>query len=71
MGTVSLFISTSSSGPAIYIPTHNETPYEDPAIRAVIPNEFLQNPNAWHAKVALINYATMEMHQSDSVLRQF
>ncbi|MBA0877460.1 hypothetical protein Goshw_013284, partial [Gossypium schwendimanii] len=34
------------------------TPYEDPAIQAVIPDEFLQNPNAWHAKVALISYAT-------------
>ncbi|MBA0669443.1 hypothetical protein Goklo_024982 [Gossypium klotzschianum] len=38
---------------------------------AVIPDEFFQNPNAWHAKVALISYATMEMHQSDRVLRQF
>ncbi|MBA0878621.1 hypothetical protein Goshw_001471, partial [Gossypium schwendimanii] len=47
------------------------TPYEDPAIRAVIPYEYLQNPNAWHVKVALINYATVEMHQSDRVLRQF
>ncbi|KAG8499277.1 hypothetical protein CXB51_005782 [Gossypium anomalum] len=47
------------------------TPYEDPAIRAVIPDEFLQNPNPWHVKVALVDYATMEMHQSDRVLRQF
>ncbi|MBA0877459.1 hypothetical protein Goshw_013284, partial [Gossypium schwendimanii] len=47
------------------------TPYEDPAIQAVIPDEFLQNPNAWHAKVALISYATVKMHQSDRVLRQF
>ncbi|MBA0878963.1 hypothetical protein Goshw_026587, partial [Gossypium schwendimanii] len=46
-------------------------PYEDPAIRAIIPNKFLQNPNAWHVKVALINYATVEMHQSDRVLWQF
>ncbi|KAG8482198.1 hypothetical protein CXB51_026806 [Gossypium anomalum] len=54
MGTVSLSIFTSSSGPPIYIPTHNEfqwTPYEDPTIRAVIPDEYLQNPNAWHVKV--------------------
>ncbi|MBA0633822.1 hypothetical protein Godav_029089, partial [Gossypium davidsonii] len=43
----------------------------DPVIRAVIPDEFLQNPNAWHAKFALISYATVEMHQSDRVLRQF
>ncbi|MBA0876693.1 hypothetical protein Goshw_001606 [Gossypium schwendimanii] len=105
MGTVSLSIFTSSSGPPIYIPTHNElirwnhlasyarlpasledirllldqqseaqfqwTPYEDPAIRVVIPNEYFQNPNAWHVKVALVNYATVEMHQSDRVLRQF
>ncbi|MBA0730072.1 hypothetical protein Golax_023409, partial [Gossypium laxum] len=51
---------------------HNEfqwTLYEDPAIRTVIPDEFLQNLNVWHAKVALINYATVEMHQSDRVLR--
>ncbi|MFQ6665705.1 hypothetical protein Gotur_032332, partial [Gossypium turneri] len=41
------------------------TPYEDPVIRAVIPDEYLQNPNAWHVKVALVNYATVEMHQSD------
>ncbi|XP_052479600.1 serine/threonine-protein phosphatase 7 long form homolog [Gossypium raimondii] len=47
------------------------TPYEDPAIRAVIPDEFFQNRNAWHAKVALISYATVEMHQSDRMLPQF
>ncbi|MBA0669700.1 hypothetical protein Goklo_007268, partial [Gossypium klotzschianum] len=47
------------------------TPYEDSAIRVVIPNEFFQNVNAWHAKVALISYATVEMLQSDRVLRQF
>ncbi|MBA0878257.1 hypothetical protein Goshw_002715 [Gossypium schwendimanii] len=44
---------------------------QDPTIRAVIPDEYFQNPNAWQMKVALINYATMEMHQSDRVLRQF
>ncbi|MFQ6656899.1 hypothetical protein Gotur_026812, partial [Gossypium turneri] len=66
MGTVSLSIFTSSSGPPIYILTHNEfqwTPYEDPAIQAVIPDEYFQNPNTWHAKVALVNYVTVEMHQ--------
>ncbi|KAG8502538.1 hypothetical protein CXB51_000116 [Gossypium anomalum] len=47
------------------------TPYDDPTIRVVIPNEFFQNPNIWHVKVPLVNYATMEMHQSDRVLRQF
>ncbi|MBA0876686.1 hypothetical protein Goshw_017453, partial [Gossypium schwendimanii] len=34
------------------------TPYEDPVIRAIIPDEYFQNPNAWHVKVALVNYAT-------------
>ncbi|KAG8472875.1 hypothetical protein CXB51_034838 [Gossypium anomalum] len=29
-------------------------PYEDPAIRAVIPDEYLQNPNAWHVKCWMI-----------------
>ncbi|MBA0817681.1 hypothetical protein Gohar_021403, partial [Gossypium harknessii] len=47
------------------------TPYEDPAIRAVIPDEYLQNPNTWHVKVALVNYATVEIHQLNRVLRQF
>ncbi|KAK5776683.1 hypothetical protein PVK06_044644 [Gossypium arboreum] len=44
------------------------TPYEDPAIRVVIPDEYLQNPNAWHVKVLLVNFAIVEMHQSDRVL---
>ncbi|MBA0877955.1 hypothetical protein Goshw_004987, partial [Gossypium schwendimanii] len=47
------------------------TPDEDPAIRPIIPDKFLQNPNAWQVKVALINYATVEPHQSNRVLRQF
>ncbi|KAK5812561.1 hypothetical protein PVK06_027996 [Gossypium arboreum] len=71
---VSLSIFTSSSGPPIYIPTHNEfqwTPYEDPAIRAVIPDEYLQNLNVWYVKVPLVNFAIVGMHQSDRVLRQF
>ncbi|MBA0742210.1 hypothetical protein Gogos_015289, partial [Gossypium gossypioides] len=38
------------------------TPYEDSTIRAVIPDEFFQNPNIWHVKGPLINYATVEMH---------
>ncbi|KAG8499724.1 hypothetical protein CXB51_006316 [Gossypium anomalum] len=45
------------------------TPYEDPVIRAVIPDEFFQNPNIWHVNVPLVNYAIVEMHQSDRVLR--
>ncbi|MBA0575021.1 hypothetical protein Golob_024692, partial [Gossypium lobatum] len=47
------------------------TPHEDPIIQTVIPDEFLQNPNAWYAKVALISYVTVEIHLSDRVLRQF
>ncbi|KAG8472164.1 hypothetical protein CXB51_036874 [Gossypium anomalum] len=47
------------------------TPYKNPAIRAVIPDELFQNPNVWHVKVPLKNYAIVEMHQSDRVLRQF
>ncbi|MBA0729091.1 hypothetical protein Golax_025745, partial [Gossypium laxum] len=47
------------------------TPYEDSAIRAVIPDEYFQNPNNWHVKVRLVNFATVEMHQLDRVLWQF
>ncbi|MFQ6628980.1 hypothetical protein Gotur_006502 [Gossypium turneri] len=47
------------------------TPYDDPAIRAIISDEFFQNLNIWHVNVPLINYATVEMHQTDRVLRQF
>ncbi|KAK5846005.1 hypothetical protein PVK06_002271 [Gossypium arboreum] len=71
MGSVSLSIFTSSSEPPIYIPIHNETPYEDLAIRVVIPDEFFQNLNIWHVKVPLVNYTTIEMHQKDGVLWQF
>ncbi|MBA0878114.1 hypothetical protein Goshw_014432 [Gossypium schwendimanii] len=39
--------------------------------KAVIPDEFFQNLNIWHVKVLLVNYATVEMHQTDRVLRQF
>ncbi|KAG8488693.1 hypothetical protein CXB51_016652 [Gossypium anomalum] len=41
------------------------TPYEDPTTQTVIPDEFLQNLNIWDVNVPLVNYATMEMHQSD------
>ncbi|KAG8474274.1 hypothetical protein CXB51_034147 [Gossypium anomalum] len=74
IGTISLSIFTSSSEPPIYIPTNNEfqwIPYDDPAIRTIILDEFFQNPNIWHVKVLLVNYAIVEMHQSDRVLRQF
>ncbi|MBA0687297.1 hypothetical protein Goari_014846, partial [Gossypium aridum] len=47
------------------------TSYEDPAIRAVIPDECLQNPNAWLVNVPLVNFAIVEMHQSERVLLQF
>ncbi|MFQ6625540.1 hypothetical protein Gotur_005034 [Gossypium turneri] len=47
------------------------TPYEDPIIRAVISDEFFQNPNIWNVKVPLVNNAIVEMHQTDKVLRQF
>ncbi|MBA0856773.1 hypothetical protein Goshw_002810, partial [Gossypium schwendimanii] len=40
------------------------TPYKDPEIRAVIPDEYFQNPNAWHVKVLLVNFTIVEMHQS-------
>ncbi|MFQ6633844.1 hypothetical protein Gotur_012392 [Gossypium turneri] len=56
MGSVSFFIFTSSNKPPIYIPTHNE---------AVIPEEFFQNLNSWHVKVQLVNYATVEIHQTN------
>ncbi|MBA0771775.1 hypothetical protein Gotri_007251 [Gossypium trilobum] len=38
------------------------TPYDDPAIRVVILDEFFQNSNIWHVKVPLVNNATVEMH---------
>ncbi|MFQ6657946.1 hypothetical protein Gotur_027421 [Gossypium turneri] len=56
MSSVSLSIFTSSSEPPIYIPTHNET---------VISDEFVQNLNIWHVNVPLVNYTTIEMHQTD------
>ncbi|KAH1120920.1 hypothetical protein J1N35_004080 [Gossypium stocksii] len=78
MGSVSLSIFMSSSEPPICILTHNKTngqkrktPYEDPIIRAVISDKFFQNSNIWHVKVPLVNYATIEMHQTDIVLWQF
>ncbi|MBA0872388.1 hypothetical protein Goshw_012696, partial [Gossypium schwendimanii] len=39
--------------------------------RAVILDEFFQDLNIWHVKAPLINYATIEMHQTDRVLQQF
>ncbi|MFQ6641610.1 hypothetical protein Gotur_014812, partial [Gossypium turneri] len=40
---------------------------QDPKIRVVISDEFFQNLNIWHVKVPLVNYATVEMHQTDRV----
>ncbi|KAG8493325.1 hypothetical protein CXB51_010703 [Gossypium anomalum] len=51
--------------------SEEQTPYEEPAIRAVILEEFFQNLNIWHVKVPLVNYFIVEMHQTDRVLRQF
>ncbi|KAK5839924.1 hypothetical protein PVK06_008780 [Gossypium arboreum] len=47
------------------------TPYFDPTIQECILSEFLVNPNIWHVKVSLVVYSTLEMHESDRVLRQF
>ncbi|MBA0789203.1 hypothetical protein Gotri_027492, partial [Gossypium trilobum] len=40
-------------------------------IRAVILDEFFQNLNIWHVKVSLVNYATVEVHQTDRVMWKF
>ncbi|KAG8472275.1 hypothetical protein CXB51_034338 [Gossypium anomalum] len=45
------------------------TSYKDLTIRAIIPDEFFQNPNIQHVKVPLVNYAAVEMHQMSRVLR--
>ncbi|MBA0635990.1 hypothetical protein Godav_029203 [Gossypium davidsonii] len=37
--------------------------------QAVISDEFFQNSNICHVKVPLVNYATVEMHQTNRVLR--
>ncbi|MFQ6655263.1 hypothetical protein Gotur_025903 [Gossypium turneri] len=47
------------------------TSYKDPIIQAVNLDEYLQNPNAWLVNVPLVNFAIVEMHQSDRVLWQF
>ncbi|KAG8479458.1 hypothetical protein CXB51_029671 [Gossypium anomalum] len=47
------------------------TPYKDPTIQVVILDELFQNPNIWHVKFSLVNYATVEMHQTNRVLWQF
>ncbi|MBA0857711.1 hypothetical protein Goshw_016028 [Gossypium schwendimanii] len=66
MGLILISIVTSSSELLF-----EWTPYEDPIIREVIPEEFLVNPNVWHVKVPLVVYAIVEMHETDRVLLQF
>ncbi|KAK5795046.1 hypothetical protein PVK06_036300 [Gossypium arboreum] len=39
--------------------------------RSETQDELFQNPNVWHVNVSLVNYAIVEMHQLDRVLRQF
>ncbi|KAH1098435.1 hypothetical protein J1N35_015356 [Gossypium stocksii] len=53
------------------------TLYKDSTIREVILEEFFVNPNAWHMNVSLVVhmnvslvvYITIEMHETDRVLR--
>ncbi|KAK5836149.1 hypothetical protein PVK06_011905 [Gossypium arboreum] len=47
------------------------TPYFDMIIQECILSEFLVNPNIWHVKVPLVMYATVEMYESDRLLRRF
>ncbi|MFQ6671314.1 hypothetical protein Gotur_035899 [Gossypium turneri] len=46
------------------------TSYDDSTIREIISEEFFVNPNAWHVKISLVVYATVEMHEANRVLRQ-
>ncbi|MBA0868778.1 hypothetical protein Goshw_018619 [Gossypium schwendimanii] len=45
--------------------------YKDPTPPECIPSKLLVNPNIWHVKLTLVVYATVEMHESNRVLRQF
>ncbi|KAF7801211.1 serine/threonine-protein phosphatase 7 long form-like protein [Senna tora] len=47
------------------------TPYSSMLERGEIPNEYLQHPDIWRASVPLVNFAIVEWHHSDRVLRQF
>ncbi|MBA0695954.1 hypothetical protein Goari_002549 [Gossypium aridum] len=44
------------------------TSNDDPTIREIISKEFFVNPNAWHIKISLVVYATVEMHEANRVL---
>ncbi|KAH1120744.1 hypothetical protein J1N35_003904 [Gossypium stocksii] len=46
-------------------------PYANPRIQECIPVEFLANRNIWYVKVPLIVFATVEIHESNRVMRQF
>ncbi|KAH1122797.1 hypothetical protein J1N35_005957 [Gossypium stocksii] len=46
-------------------------PYTDLRIQEYVPEEFLANRNIWHVKVSLVFFVTVEMHESDRVMRQF
>ncbi|MFQ6657872.1 hypothetical protein Gotur_027362, partial [Gossypium turneri] len=48
----------------IRLPLDQLSEAQDPTIRVVIPDEFFQNLNIWHVKVPLVNYTTVEMHQT-------
>ncbi|KAG8493069.1 hypothetical protein CXB51_010377 [Gossypium anomalum] len=71
-GMVSLSIFTSLSEPPIYIPTNNEN-HSASYIGIPISLEDIQLilDQRSEAQVLLVNYAIVEMHQSDRVLRQF
>ncbi|KAF7806398.1 serine/threonine-protein phosphatase 7 long form-like protein [Senna tora] len=47
------------------------TPYSSMLERGEIPNEYLQHPDIWRASVPLVNFAIVEWHHSDRVLRKF
>ncbi|MBA0763245.1 hypothetical protein Gotri_012730 [Gossypium trilobum] len=68
-GCLSLLQSWAQFRFPFLCPQFQWTSYEDPTIRVVILDEFFQNSNIWHVKVRLVNYATVEMHQTNRVLR--
>ncbi|KAG8479199.1 hypothetical protein CXB51_029934 [Gossypium anomalum] len=72
MGTISLSIFTSSSRPPIYISTHNEN-HSVSYVGILASLEDIRHllEQRSEVEVPLVNYATVEMHQSDRVLRQF
>ncbi|KAK5843172.1 hypothetical protein PVK06_005615 [Gossypium arboreum] len=73
MGIVLATIFTSPSQLPLYFPACNKfewTQYSSPRIQQCILFEFLVNPNIWHVKIPLIVYATVDMHESDRVMRQ-